>query len=195
MDKSDEELVLAYRAGEAEALNELVRRHLNGVYTFSLRFAGGEQEAEDIAQETFVKAWHGISSYNPAASKFKTWLLRIARNTAIDFLRKRKNVPFSQFESEGVNVLAETISDESESPEEALAREGDAAEVMAALVTLAPRHREVLLLYYTNQGTFEEIGQMLGEPSNTVKSRHRRAIQALREALLEARTEQNRRHV
>lgn len=183
MDKGDEELVAAYLGGDAHAFTELTKRHLNGVYTFALRFAGGEQEAEDIAQETFVKAWKALARYDSRASKFKTWLLRIARNTAIDFLRKKKHIPLSQFEHEGVNVLVETVSDESYSPEELLAKAGDSAEVAKALGQLSPAQREILLLYYTNNVTFEEIGAMLGESPNTVKSRHRRALKALAQQL------------
>jgi RNA polymerase sigma factor (sigma-70 family) len=179
MDKSDEELIVEYLGGRRGAFDELTLRHLDGVYSFVRRFVGNEQEAEDIVQDAFVKAWNNLKKYNPKSSKFKTWMLRIARNTAIDFLRKKKHVPFSQFESEGVNVLTETVADDEESPEESLARAGDSREITAALERLSPKHREVLLLYYTNDSTFEEIGAVLGESPNTIKSRHRRALRAL----------------
>src|ERR1700690_3481577 len=138
MDKSDEELIADYLGGTAGAFDELTKRHLAGVYSFAARFVGSEAEAEDIAQDTFVKAWSNLKKYDPKASKFKTWLLRIARNTAIDFLRKKKHVPFSQFETEGVNILVETVADEGASAEEILARAGDSAEIISALGTLSP---------------------------------------------------------
>jgi len=187
MDKTDEELMIAYLAGSPQAFTELVGRHLAGVYSYARRFVGDEQAAEDIAQETFVKAWNNLKKYNAKTSKFKTWLLRIARNTAIDFLRKRKHVPFSEFESEGVNLLAETVADEGESAEELFAKAEDSGEVAAALTRLSPKHREILVWYYTNRVTFEEMGALLGESPNTVKSRHRRALRALAQELTSAR--------
>ena len=145
---------------------------------------------EDIAQEVFLKTWKSIYRYNPESSKFKTWILRIARNTAIDYLRKRKHIPFSEFSSTrdeedggGANLLADVIPDPNPLPEELFARTEDAEMVIHSVEMLSPRHREVLTLHYTNHLTFEEIGRMLGQPTNTVKSRHHRALIALRTLL------------
>ncbi len=183
-DRSDEELIAAYLTGQEDAFGELTRRHLTGVYSFTLRFVGSVHDAEDIVQDTFLKAWKSLRKYDPRSSKFKTWLFRIARNTAIDFLRKKKHVPFSQFETEGgVNVLTETVASEEELPDTLMMKLEDAKELHTTLEQLPPRAREILLLYYTNELTFEEIGTILGEPTNTVKSRHRRALQALRKIL------------
>lgn len=184
MDTTDEELIRAYLAGDESAFAELTHRHLGGVYSFILRFVGSAHDAEDITQDTFLKAWKSLKKYNPSASKFKTWLFRIARNSAIDFLRKKKHIPFSQFETEsGANMLTETVADAEELPDALLMKLEDAKELHATLEELPPKAREILLLYYTNDLTFEEIGEMLGEPANTVKSRHRRALQALRKIL------------
>ena len=184
--KTDDELIAAYEAGDEPAFAELLDRYLDSVYSFALRLTGSKEEADDVAQETFLKAWKSLKKYNQSSSKFKTWLFRIARNTSIDFLRKKKHVPFSQFETEGgVNVLTETIPDTEELPDQLLMKLEDANELHAVLERLPPKAREILLLYYTNDFTFEEIGSMLGEPANTVKSRHRRALQALRKILEE----------
>jgi len=180
-DRSDEELIAAYLLGEEAAFGELTARHLRGVYSFALRLVGDGAAAEDIAQEAFLKAWKNLKKYNETSSKFKTWLLRIARNTAIDYLRKKKHVPLSYFENEaGGNMLAETVADEGELAPVLLAKLDDAKELRLVLGELSPKHREILLLYYTNDSTFEEIAQLLGEPANTVKSRHRRALAALK---------------
>lgn len=183
MDLSDEELLREYAQGRREAFETLAQRHLKGVYSFVLRFVGSAHEAEDIAQETMVKAWRAAGGYDASKSSFKTWLLRIARNSAIDHLRKKRHIPFSEFEGEHENILAETVADPAELPDELLNRAQSAQTLMRALDALSPKHREVLLLYYTNELTFEEVGRMLGEPQNTVKSRHRRALLALRRAL------------
>lgn len=181
MERTDEELIADYLSGEEAAFGELTNRHLRGVYSFALRLVGDAAAAEDISQETFLKAWKSLKKYNQASSKFKTWLLRIARNTAIDYLRKKKHIPLSAFENEaGGNVLAETVADTGELAPTMLERLDDARELHEVLAQLSPKHREILLLYYSNDLTFEEIAQMLGEPANTVKSRHRRALVALR---------------
>ncbi len=184
MDRSDEELIAAYLGGEEAAFGELTQRHLSGVYSFALRLVGDTAAAEDIAQETFVKVWNSLKKYNSESSKFKTWMLRIARNTAIDYLRKKKHVPLSYFENDaGSNVLAETVASEEALAPELLEKLDDARELRETLEKLSSKNREILLLYYSNNATFEEIAAVLGEPTNTVKSRHRRALNALRELI------------
>ncbi len=184
MDRSDEELIAAYVRGDETIFGTLVERHLGSVYSFVQQFVGDAQEAEDITQDTFVKAWKSALQYRVEASKFKTWLLRIARNTAVDFLRKRKAIPLSYFDTnDGQNVLAETVEDTLELADELFAKTEDVTFVAKMLQTLPPDGREVLVLHYTNGLTFLEIGEMLGEPLNTVKSRHYRAVRQLRKSL------------
>ena len=116
-EKTDEILIVEYVGGNEAAFATLVERHLQTVYSFVLRFVGNKEEAEDISQETFLKAWKSIAKYDAASSKFKTWVLRIARNTAIDHLRKKKHIPFSAFSDkasdsgDGSDLFAETIPD------------------------------------------------------------------------------------
>ena len=181
MERTDEELVAAYLSGEEASFEELTSRHLRGVYTFVARLVGDSAAAEDITQDTFLKAWKSLTKYDKTSSKFKTWVLRIARNTAIDYLRKKKHIPLSAFENdEGGNVLAETVADTEELAPTMLERLDDARELHVTLEKLSPKHRELLLLYYGNDLTFEEIAKMINEPTNTVKSRHRRALAALK---------------
>jgi RNA polymerase sigma-70 factor (ECF subfamily) len=184
MERSDEELVADCVAGDEEAFSLLVERHLKTVFSFAVRLVGNTQEAEDITQETFLKAWRNLNRYRSEASKFKTWILHIARNASIDHLRKRKHVAFSEFDTNGgQNVLVETLADDSELPDELFAKAEDAQRVMQAVDSLPSDAREVLLLHYTNGLTFFEIGELLGQPQNTVKSRHHRAIQSLKKML------------
>ncbi len=188
MPETDEDLVAVYLArGNEDVFAELVKRHLSGVYSFALGLVGQEFAAEDITQEVFLKAWKNIRRYDSTLSKFKTWLLRIARNTCIDYLRKRKSIPFSELASpyadDGADtaaLFAERIPDPDPLPDEILAQAESAEAVVRAVEQLSPRQREVLTLHYTEHLTFEEIGHVLGQPTNTVKSRHHRALAALR---------------
>ncbi len=184
MDRTDEELISDYCQGDEEAFSELVERHLKGVYSFVLRFVGDAQEAEDVVQETFLKAWKSAKMYKKESSRFKTWILRIARNSAIDFLRKRKHVPFSEFDTEdGQNIFAETIPDPTPLADEIFAKGQDGEVLNQAILKLPLETREVLVLHYTNGLTFGEIGNLLNQPQNTIKSRHHRALQSLRKLL------------
>ncbi len=190
MEETDEELVARHVRGDESAFEALTQRYLKTVYSFIYRFVGSETDAEDITQETFFKIWKGLRTYNQKTSKFKTWALHIARNSAIDYLRKRKQVPFSRLTTsnnesgeDGHTMLAETLPDTEPLPDEIFSKMEDARMLGKALEQLSPAHREVLLLHYTNHLSFEEIGKTLDEPANTVKSRHHRALLALREVL------------
>jgi RNA polymerase sigma-70 factor (ECF subfamily) len=180
MNRTDEELVAAAAAGEDTAFEELTARYLREVYSFALRLVGVKEEAEDISQETFVKVWKNLKKYNQKSSKFKTWLMRIARNTCVDHLRKQKSVPFSQFEGEeGENVLIEGLQSEEPLADELVALSQDAAMLERGLEQLSPAHREVLLLRYQEGLSFAEVSGIIGASQNTVKSRHRRALHQL----------------
>ena len=111
MEKSDKYLVLDYLNGDETALNIIIRRHLKLVYNFAYRLTGRAQDSEDISQETFIKIWKNIKRYDQN-QEFKTWLLAIAKNTAIDWLRKRKDFVFSDFETaEGKNSITDFLAD------------------------------------------------------------------------------------
>jgi RNA polymerase sigma-70 factor (ECF subfamily) len=183
--KTDEDLIDAYLNGEEDVFALLVQRHLKPVYSFVVRFIGNKDDAEDIVQETFLKAWKNVKKYSRHSSQFKTWIMRIARNTAIDYLRKKKHIPFSAIEGgDETEWFVENVQDEAELPDELAAHAGDLQEMEKALHKLAPIHREILLLYYGGDFTFEEAAAVSGISINTLKSRHRRALAALRAVLV-----------
>ena len=181
MEYSDDDLILQYRAGDQKAFDELVIRYLDQIYGFARRMTGNAGEAEDIAQETFVKVWKMLHRYR-TTNTFKSWVFAIARNTAIDRLRKKKTPVFSDFENaEGKNSVTDTATDPDTIPEMLIEKAETKKLLDGALADLPPVDREILVLHYSDDLTFEAIGKILKKPLNTVKSRHRRALQRLRD--------------
>ena len=182
MEHTDDELIAGYLAGNENYFEQLVARHLQSVYNFTLRFVGAG-DADDVTQEAFLKAWKSIRKFRRGQS-FKTWIFTIARNTALDALRKKKHRPFSDFDrDDGSNAIADSLADTEPLADEVFGRLTDAKVLDAALAKLSPDAREVLLLRYREELTFDEIGKVMHQPLNTVKSRHRRALAALRDIL------------
>ncbi len=191
-EKRDKNLISQYLKGEEKALEILIQRYLKQVYGFAYRYAGNSQEAEDITQEVFVKVWRNLKKFDKQKS-FKTWIFSIAKNTAIDFLKKsrsalggKKTIQFADFDNEnGENTLAEKFADSSPLPNE-VSELKDLTRVFAKAVNkLLPKYRKVLFLRHSDDLTFREIAEQTGEPLNTVKSRHRRGLVMLKKLLAE----------
>jgi len=181
---SDEQLVSDYlKHKDDKTLETLFGRYLKPIYGFVYKYTNLLNEAEDITQETFVKIWRNLKKFDQNRS-FKTWIFQIAKNTAIDFLRQKKNIPFSDFETEeGENPIANTLIDENPLPPEILDQKNLAEILATAIDKMSAKYRQVLHLRYYNQFTFQEIAETLNEPLDTVKSRHRRALITLKEIL------------
>lgn len=195
MNSSDEKLVADYLAGDEKSLEVLIKRYLKPIYSFTFRFVENSQEAEDITQEVFVKVWRNLkkpvpyriysgAGFDPKKGKFKTWIFSIAKNTCLDFLKKKRAIPFSEFENdEGENKITETLADFSPLPQEILEKAETAQTLQVALEKLSPKYRMVLFLRYNDHFTFREISEILEESINTIKSRHRRGIIFLKKLL------------
>lgn len=188
-EQTDAELVRAYRDGDGDAFTELLDRHIGAVFVFVKRLCGDASMADDVAQETFVKAWKGIGRFDEGRN-FKAWLFAIARNAAIDALRKRRDVSFSRM-SEDLQEddrFEDAIEDESPLPGEGFDRAIDGKTLERALSLLSPEKRAIVLMHDVEGLTFEEAAEALGEPMNTVKSRYRRSLAALRALMHQKRT-------
>lgn len=180
---SDIDLIKLYRKGNDLALSILIQRHLASVYRFVLRMVGDAALAEDIVQETFLKAWRHLAKFN-AAKSFKTWVFSIAKNATIDQVRKKNPIVFSQLEKEDDSNFSDAIPDQQPLADEILER-ADAASVLAdALSKLPLKTRSIILMHDTEDLTFQDIADAVGEPMNTVKSRYRRALDVLRKHLM-----------
>ncbi|MDP2918361.1 MAG: sigma-70 family RNA polymerase sigma factor [bacterium] len=184
---SDQKLISLYLAGDEKSLEILYNRYLKMIYSFIYRYVGDQEAAADVAQEVFVKVWKNLKKFNPRKNRFanfklrrqknfKTWLFKIAKNASIDFLRKKKTIPFSSFDNEDGNALTDTLADPAPLPDALLERQDLANLLTRALAKISFKYRAVLLLRYNNYFTFREIAESLGEPLNTIKSRHRRAL-------------------
>lgn len=183
MNRSDSQLIADYLGGGEKSLEVLFGYYLKPIYSFTYRYVGGGQDAEDVTQDVFVKVWRHIKRFDQSKS-FKTWIFAIAKNTAIDFLKKRKAIPFSEFENdEGENMITETLADPSPLPQELLEKAGMAQMLNSAMEKLSPKYRMVLFLRYNDHFNFREIAESLGEPLNTITSRHRRALVMLKKLL------------
>lgn len=192
---NDKQLIINHLKGDEKSLEILIQRYLKPIYGFVWRYVGNGRDAEDITQEVFVKVWRNLKKFDPRRShfatlrgrqnkSFKTWIFSIAKNTCVDFLRKKKTLPFSEFENEeGKNTLAETLVDPTLLPAEIFERTSIAQTLNTTIQRLSPKYRSVLTLRYNNQLTFREIAESLGKPLQTVKSWHRRALAALKKLL------------
>ena len=184
MHRTNEQLMSDYLDGDGSALPVLIKNNLDLVYNFVRKMVKTEYDAEDITQETFVKVWKKSDTYK-RGGKFSSWLLSIARNTALDFLKKRKDFVFSNFENdEGHNFLESSLVDTEPLPDEIFARADLAEKMSEVLLKIVPDQREVVVLRHSSNMTFEEIGEIVGRPLNTVKSQYRRGMSVLREILI-----------
>jgi RNA polymerase sigma-70 factor (ECF subfamily) len=183
MESSDEELIQQYLDGQQKALKSLIDRYTPILYNYTLRFVG-TTNTPDVVQEVFIKVWKNINKFDVSKSHFKTWIFTITRNTVTDYLRKKKQILFTDLDKEGEDPFSTNLTDEAILPDEAIQKLQD-KELLTKLVSgLSPTYQEVLMLYYQEDMTFDEIGKILKKPLNTVKSHHRRALEQLRKMVL-----------
>jgi len=169
------------KKGDQVAFTYLLDHYWNEVYGFMLKRTENETDTEDIAIETFSKAFDKIATYNPEF-QFNTWLISIAKNVHIDMLRKKKSTIFVEITNEE-NQLAYTIADTTPSVEDALIIEQNLSRLLQFIKELKPHYQEVIQLRYFQEMSYQEISEQLNEPLSNVKIKLLRAKKLLAEII------------
>jgi len=176
---SDIELIEQTLAGNQAAYAELVRRHQRFVFTLAMRFSKSREDAEEIAQDCFIKAYRSLASFQKQ-SKFSTWLYSIVYTTAMTFLRK-KRVDTDSIDDENTYIQLENHS--SGLNNNMAETKSRSYYLNQAIGQLLPDDAAIISLFYMGEQSLEEIGQTLGMEANTVKVKLFRARQRLKEKL------------
>jgi RNA polymerase sigma-70 factor, ECF subfamily len=185
---SDQEVVLMARAGREAAYRELIRRYERPIFALLFRMVRDRELAEDLSQETFIKALNAIESYRPEF-KFSSWIFKIANNAAIDHLRRRELDTLSLDGSphaetpEAMQATALQIGARQESPLDTVEAKELGGAIEIAIGRLRPEYRSCILLRHVEGRAYEEIAEMLDLPLGTVKTYIHRARNELRQAL------------
>lgn len=176
---SDIELIQQTLGGNQSAYADLVKRHQRFVFTLALRFAKGREDAEEIAQDCFIKAYRSLASFNGQA-KFSTWLYSIVYTTAMTFLRK-KRIDTDSIDDEDTYIQVE--SQQSGYDVNNVENKSRSFYLNQAIEQLLPDDAAIITLFYKGEQSLEEIGKALGMEANTVKVKLFRARQRLKEKL------------
>ncbi len=179
--RSDEQLIEQSRTGSQEAFRELVRRHQGAVYSLCYRTVGDPGDAEDMAQEAFLRLYHSLGKFRRGA-RLRPWLHKIAVNVCLDTLRKRKEPTLSLDEiSEGSGEPP--IPHSGTPPEDVLLDREAQARVQQALLQIPGDYRVALVLRYLEELSYQEVADALGVPLSTVETRIFRAKKMLGQML------------
>lgn len=193
---SDEQLMMMTRAGSSDAFGELVERHHDRLAFYIGQVLGDTESAEDLAQETFLRAFRARARYVPKA-KWTTWVRKIARNLYLDERRRRYNASTQSLDDMRIRVgntttfpLYEVLPDlRTPSAETSMCDEERVDEVRKHIDSLSPKHGQVLKMRVYDEMNYAEIAEVLGCSLGTVKSRIHYAVRELRSMMSEAATE------
>lgn len=176
---SDIELIEQALAGNQAAYADLVKRHQRFVFTLAMRFSKNREDAEEIAQDCFIKAYRSLSAFQ-RQSKFSTWLYSIVYTTAMTFLRK-KRVDTDSIDDENTYIQLENSS--SSHDVNSAENKSRSYYLNQAITQLMPDDAAIITLFYMGEQSLDEIGKTLGIETNTVKVKLFRARQRLKEKL------------
>jgi len=176
---SDNEILSRVLQGDQQAYAEIVKRYQSFVFTIALRYTPNREDAEEIAQDSFVKAYRSLADFR-GDSKFSTWLYTIVTTTSLTFLRKKK-IDVHSLDNEKVFEIAD--SQDSGFRANQVEQKSRVTMVNKAIALLSPEDAQVITLFYKGEQSLDEIGEILGLEPNTVKVRLHRARQRLKDKL------------
>jgi RNA polymerase sigma-70 factor (ECF subfamily) len=176
---SDIELIEQTLVGNQAAYADLIKRHQRFVFTLAMRFSKNREDAEEIAQDCFIKAYRSLSSFQ-RQSKFSTWLYSIVYTTAMTFLRK-KRVDTDSIDDENTYIQLENHSSGFDT--NSVENKSRSYYLNQAIAQLLPDDAAIITLFYMGEQSLEEISQAMGIEANTIKVKLFRARQRLKEKL------------
>ncbi|MBR4700554.1 MAG: sigma-70 family RNA polymerase sigma factor [Oscillospiraceae bacterium] len=182
----DREVIQRVLEGDNDAFGLLVEKYQTKVYNLALRMCGNEDDAFDLSQESFLRAWRSLGSFQFEAS-FSTWLFRLSSNICLDFLRAKKRratVSLTMVSDEDEETQLD-LPDAGPTPEEAALAADDRRLLAEALNSLPADFRQIITLRAIDDLSYSQIAEILGIQEGTVKSRLSRARTALRNKLLQ----------
>ena len=176
---NDSEIISKVLSGDQQAYAGLVNRYQNYVFTLSLRFTKNREDAEEVSQDIFIKAYRALADFK-GNSKFSTWLYTIVNNTCITFLRK-KRLQTHSLDKEGVFEVAD--NQDSGLRANLVEQKSRVTMVNEAIKMLNTDDAEIITLFYKGEQSLDEIAQILGLETNTAKVRLHRARSRLKEKM------------
>lgn len=182
MPSTDEELVAQSQGGDAESFNQLVLRWERPIFALAYRTIGREEEARDVCQETFLRAYRALPRFRREA-KFSSWIYRIALNLCRDWMRRERRAPMMQPPEDVDLVDVAAAAEPSESIEDLVARRDLTRLVEQAMAHLPEEQRTAIVLKEYQGLTFQEIADVVGCPLSTVKTRLYQGLTVLRREL------------
>lgn len=182
MTSTDEELVARSIGGDAESFNELILRWERPIYALAYRTIGREEDARDVCQETFLRAFRALPGFRGQA-KFSSWLYRIALNLCRDWMRKERRAPLVQVPEDSDPIEMAAAAEPSESIEDLVARRDLTRIVEKVMAQLPEEQRTAIVLKEYHGLTFQEIADLAGCPLSTVKTRLYQGLTVLRREL------------
>ncbi|NIO48907.1 MAG: sigma-70 family RNA polymerase sigma factor [Candidatus Aminicenantes bacterium] len=182
MNKDDELVILLAKEGKESAFRELYENNYEKVYRIAFRYTKSKQDAEDIMQETFIKAFRGIKSFNfNISSDFTAWICQIGVHCSLDYLRKCKRRKTDK--TEYISTLSDELEAKDSSPEKSAIMAQAIAHVKNALHLLSPKQRLIFDLRHLQHMDIKDIAENLQCSQSTIKKQLQRAVSRLRKRL------------
>ena len=174
--KDQENIIARARRGDADAFEQLVAAYRDQVFRLALRMCGNEADADEVAQEAFLSAWKALPNFR-GDSQFSTWLYQLTSHAAIDLMRREKR----QIAAEDITEVS--APDPAPGPQQQAEQSETRQAVRDAMAQLSPEYRQIVVLRFLQELSYEEIGTVLKLPPGTVKSRLNRAKAQLKDIL------------